>query len=425
MDAWLAPVEKQSKEDVAGSETRGRAAEGDRPEQTLQSKEYVFSGEELRRIAEDVRRAFPRPLTSPTLVLLDVDPHRLHAFWSLSLAEADAARASLGPQGLEAQLVLQIHDVDRGTDTEAEAPAFLEVPVQGLQGATYIDVATSARRFRAQLGWRGGDGGFALLARSNLAELPPFSPAGIGEYREITVSVPPAIRPQSAEGTRPTAAERGAVPLGRAPSPKPVPGFPMAPPVLPEDLGGGTPAPIVEPFPPPPDLFAATPPTAGKEDQRGDVAGEPPVVAAAAHPLFEPAATGGPAAPPVRPQVASEEGNRQLHGDGQGAYSTGDGLSEEGAVGEPPDAGAVLTPVAGSIMSLADFAHGREDVQFEVYAELHVFGRAKPGSEFRMFGQKVTLRPDGTFSIRRPLPQGALVISALLAAGDPFDTDQS
>ncbi|QNT70511.1 hypothetical protein HQ394_15700 [Defluviicoccus vanus] len=54
-------------------------------------------------------------------------------------------------------------------------------------------------------------------------------------------------------------------------------------------------------------------------------------------------------------------------------------------------------------------------MEFEVNAELHIFGRAKPGLKLQMFGRPVPIRPDGTFTINRPLPNGAVVLSLLLA----------
>jgi hypothetical protein len=36
----------------------------------------------------------------------------------------------------------------------------------------------------------------------------------------------------------------------------------------------------------------------------------------------------------------------------------------------------------------------------------------------QLFGRKVTLRPDGSFSITQPLPNGALVLSSLLVDSD-------
>jgi hypothetical protein len=48
-----------------------------------------------------------------------------------------------------------------------------------------------------------------------------------------------------------------------------------------------------------------------------------------------------------------------------------------------------------------------------------VYGRARPGSRLRIFGRPVVLRPDGSFSVRRPLPTGAVVLPIQLEDPDP------
>lgn len=46
----------------------------------------------------------------------------------------------------------------------------------------------------------------------------------------------------------------------------------------------------------------------------------------------------------------------------------------------------------------------------EINAELVIQGRARPGSQFSLLGQPVRLRPDGTFSVRRRLPDGTMIV---------------
>lgn len=78
---------------------------------------------------------------------------------------------------------------------------------------------------------------------------------------------------------------------------------------------------------------------------------------------------------------------------------------------------ASLLPLE-NILTLSSFALGRDGVEFEINAELHIFGRARPGTRLQLFGRPIPLRPDGSFSITRPLPQGALVFSSLLVANE-------
>jgi hypothetical protein len=54
----------------------------------------------------------------------------------------------------------------------------------------------------------------------------------------------------------------------------------------------------------------------------------------------------------------------------------------------------------------------------EVNAEIHVYGRAKPGSILHFQGQRVVTAPDGRFSLRKPLPKGALVLPLMFFGGN-------
>ena len=69
----------------------------------------------------------------------------------------------------------------------------------------------------------------------------------------------------------------------------------------------------------------------------------------------------------------------------------------------------------GSQISLSSYMLGSAATEtvLEVNAEAHVYGRTKPGTNLTLGGAPVTLRPDGTFSVRRSLPNGALVIPLL------------
>jgi hypothetical protein len=53
----------------------------------------------------------------------------------------------------------------------------------------------------------------------------------------------------------------------------------------------------------------------------------------------------------------------------------------------------------------------------EIHAELHVWGRAAPGSLIDVFGRQVRVGEDGRFSLRRSLDDPGLVARALVAEG--------
>ena len=253
------------------------------------SPDDAATAETLRKVAEEVRSAFPRPLRTPELVLIDVDPHRLHAFWTISPATLDTARQGLGPEGKDAPMVLRVHQLSEG----GASVATFDVEIVGLQAQCYVDIWEEARRYSGELGLRRSDGSLISLAASASVEMPRPAPAG-------------------------------AAPAETAEMPAPLEGaneqVPPAPP--------GQPAP--DPFPLP----------------------------------------------------------------------------------------------LENVLTLSSYTPSPETVDFEINAELHVFGRVRPGTKLQLFGRDVPPRPDGSFSITRPLPSGALILSSLLVVGGEESGDQ-
>lgn len=257
--------------------------------------------EALRHVAETVRAHFPRDAAGPELVLIDVDPRQLHAFWTIPPTMVTAAKRDLADDN--ALLALRIFEL-----ADAGDGPWFDVQVQGLQANAYVDIWGEARRYRAELGALSSSGRFHVLARSAPATLPNLGPAATGAQ---------------------AAADRQAAMPGPA--------------LTPDLLAGGHPALA--------DVTAAA-------------------TAAAA------------------------------------------GLAGTTTAGDAPSSASME-----SVLSVSSFALGTEMVDLEINAEIHIYGRARPGSQLMLFGRKVMLRPDGTFSITRPLPNGALVLSALLTGG--------
>ena len=249
---------------------------------------------------------FPRPRDGAHLVLMDVDPRRLHAYWSVPHPAVDAARQALGPDGEHAPLVLRFHEPATGGGGRTK-PLF-DVQVQGLENRWYVDIQDEARRYLAVLGVLGPEGRFEGVVRSDVVTLPPLLP----EAPPAADAEAPALDVEAAIGVR----------------------FPEA-----ETAAAST--------PPVPDA-------------------------------------------PAPGEAAAAQGEGGESGSGEGPL-----------------------PLE-NVLTLSSYALGRQDVQLEVNAELLVEGRTRPGRELYLFGQRVPLRPDGTFSIRRPLPQGALILTSFL-----------
>ena len=304
----------------------------------------ALAPEFLKHVADEVRAWFPRQIEGPELVLIDVDPRVLHAFWSLPLALVQDARATLGAAGARAPLVLRLTPAEEGTAADREnGPGrdALDVIVSGLQSRAYIDIEAAARHWRATLGIKRGDGTLIAFAHSNGATLPPVGPAPL-QGSAVEASAGPVAAAAQTETTPPipvppaTALAAVAMPPGWATRPE-------ASAILPAETAALTKA----------------EPASGAETASGatDTAVEP---------------------------FALED-----------------------------------------VLPLSSFVLGRggHDVELEVTAELHIHGRIQPGRTLQLFGKDIRVRPDGTFALRRILPNDPTVLTALLASEEADDLE--
>ncbi len=294
----------------------------------------------LRDVAEAVRDSFVRAIGKPGLVLIEIDPHRLHAFWTVSREAMESARQQLGDGGATASMTLRVVEDEGHGDGSMPGAAF-DVDVGGLRSRSYVDVFGDARRYRAFLGLRSADNRFVTLATSNPVELPPVSSAGSNAVRQIDVQAPENgifdLQPSGPDGQAGTALHFSHAPRGEtAPARFPLP--PGSPGVSKTPWSDGSPETVAEPSP-----------------------GE---------------SAPGTEVPAARPPLVLE----------QALTSSSYGLGRGGG--------------------------------FEVAAELHVYGHADPDQELRLFGRAIPLRPDGSFSIRRLLPNDPSLIEALLDSDD-------
>ncbi len=350
--------------------------DGDRREPGVPSAaEAPPAPEFLQQVADEVRAWFPRQNDGPELVLIDVDPRVLHAFWSLPLALVQDTRAMLGAAGATAPLVLHLEATDGDTapvdELEAECRAF-DVAVSGLQSRTYIDIEAAARRWQATLGIRRGDGTLIAFARSNTATLPPAGPAPL-QAAAVAVSPGPAaaaaVAAAPTETTLPVSTPAATASAAAAPA---------------AQAGTAEPEPVSPPPPfSPPEPFLAPEPVLAPE----------PFLAP--EPVLAPETASG------TTEVATEKATETA-------------------------AEAAAQPFAlEEILPLSSFVLGRggNDVELEVTAELYIHGRIQPGRTLQLFGKDIRVRPDGTFALRRILPNDPTVLTALFASEEASDLE--
>jgi hypothetical protein len=412
---------------------------------------------DLRAVSAELAPRFPATVDETELVLLDVDPYRAHAYWHLAETDLEAGRDRLGSGGKPA-MVLRVHDVTAEDSPGSARWEPFDVEVQGLDGHCYLDLWQDGRSYEVELVLRSRDGRLASLARSNRVDTPragppPEEPPGPPPPRTDAgpsagrVAPAPEAAPAEVATIVATGAEASLSPPAAAADTAPPPTTAVEPPSRP--TAGASPAPPATAASmasaPPAWAAQATPPTTTREwpAPPSDAGGSGPApagegVPAEIQPPPEPSL-----APPVGEVLSPEFPNtapETAYGGTTGgvevpAYAAVEGVllpetanppddRSEGApatVHPSPEGGPLAEAETGvpPILTFSSASLAEPAALLELHAELHVFGRAKPGSRLRIFGRPVALRPDGSFSLRRPLPAGAVVLPLDLSEDEP------
>jgi len=128
--------------------------------------------------ARDVRRrsAGPRRTNGKVrrdrIVLMVRDSYWLHAYWEVSRASVERARAAMCEYWHTAKPVLRLLEVDTGTTTSTSERVVREIEVHGGVNNWYLDVADPPKSFRVDLGYLAANGRFHSLVRSNSVSTP-------------------------------------------------------------------------------------------------------------------------------------------------------------------------------------------------------------------------------------------------------------
>ncbi len=199
----------------------------------------------LRAVAEAIEREFPLAARQTLLRLFDLDPDQLQAQWQVEAEHLVQARGAF-PVGLTGvRPRLRLLRPEAGAAAREVAALSLPDDAASLGGvARFLAAGGPGVFYQAELGLASPEGGWVLLARSNLASLPPAPrlnlPPGRGRGPgawDRRMGPAPAIRPESPRNRIPDAGP--AVP----PTPTPAPTLARTP--------GLTPQPDLAPSPSP------------------------------------------------------------------------------------------------------------------------------------------------------------------------------
>lgn len=122
--------------------------------------------------------ALPKSYGRTTIVLMAVDPYRVHAYWEVVPKDLADARRLRGPQ---ARPALRFHEVTGISVDGANAHCCFDVDVQFAAENWYVHLWSPAKSYVVDLGLRTADGSFFALVRSNIAHTPPAGPEPAAE----------------------------------------------------------------------------------------------------------------------------------------------------------------------------------------------------------------------------------------------------
>ncbi|MCX8042722.1 MAG: DUF4912 domain-containing protein [Desulfobacterota bacterium] len=141
---------------------------------------------QLRRISRQLAANFPAAVDDETvrLVLLDVEPFKLHVYWNIPLRYLAAL-----PTG---EKRLRVYQLPEERALLEDALIWFDVPVQGLRSQRYIGVTHSGAAYAVEFGIVSADGRFYPVAASNTVRTPP-SPRAVQQHTTLPKK-PPVYR---------------------------------------------------------------------------------------------------------------------------------------------------------------------------------------------------------------------------------------
>jgi hypothetical protein len=124
------------------------------------------------------------------IVLLPVDPYLVHVYWEVSDSGTAFVKALVEAGALRPQAILRFHDVTAMPVGGVRAEGSFDVEVHIESRNWYVRLLSPEKSYVVDLGFRGRDGSFHRIARSNRGETPRAWPcAEEGQQRMRVVEV--------------------------------------------------------------------------------------------------------------------------------------------------------------------------------------------------------------------------------------------
>jgi len=125
-----------------------------------------------RPIPVQRQRALNHACVKDQIVTVARDAYWLHTYWELSRSTLARAQAALGQEWHTARPILRLMDVTSEDTTSASERQVRDIEIHGGVNNWFIDVQSSPRSYRIDIGYLARRGKFFVLARSNVVTTP-------------------------------------------------------------------------------------------------------------------------------------------------------------------------------------------------------------------------------------------------------------
>lgn len=173
-------VERQPKRSKAG-----KPAETKKVTETADSRKEKKHPQNNKTKAEQTN--LPDSYFETHIVLLPVEPHKVHAYWEVAREDLDRAKRQLGKKYKRSQPALRFYDItDASCDGFNPSDSF-DIGIQLEAKNRYVALDHADKTYFVELGFKTRDGKFLPVACSNAAETSPASPASETDERYMLV----------------------------------------------------------------------------------------------------------------------------------------------------------------------------------------------------------------------------------------------
>jgi len=133
------------------------------------------------------RADLPASYGRTRLVLMEIEPFWVHAYWEVTPDDQTRAARQTGTIGPAGQWVLRFYDLGCSDASDPSCHGFFELPVDLNAGSWYINLWEGNKSYCAVLGAVAPSAAFIPVCRSNVIMVPPSAPPAGGEIRWLKV----------------------------------------------------------------------------------------------------------------------------------------------------------------------------------------------------------------------------------------------